>query len=161
MHSRPWTPIITDFAAIPQRHRNYVRLVFTDPAIRALYADWDHDARLCVAQLHMEVARDRQDPQLAELVGELAVLDADFRRWWSDHQVAVRSRGTKSFHHPIVGDLTLDWDALTCAGNTDQQLVSWSAEPGTPSHKHLQALARHVQTGSSAPDAAPAPEHRR
>lgn len=148
-----WNPLaaelMTDFAATPASHRNYVRLLFTDPGIRALLADWDQNARLCVAQLHMEVARDPRDPQLAQLVGELSVLDPDFRRWWGDHHVAVRSRGVKRFHHPIVGDLTLDWDALTSTDDPEQQLISWSAEAGSPSAERLDLLAARA-TGRSA-----------
>jgi hypothetical protein len=63
------------------------------------------------------------------------MLDADFRCWWSDYQVATRSQGTKRFRHPIVGDLTLRWDVLSYAGDPDQQFVFWSAEPGSPSHE--------------------------
>jgi len=143
-----WNPLasalLADFEAIPERRRNYVRLVFTDPAMRILYPDWSQDARLCVSQLHMEVSRGPQDPRLTELVGELSVIDMDFRRWWSDHQVAVRSRGVKRFHHPLVGDLTLDWDTLSCAADPDQQLISWTAEQGSESHERLLALARTV-----------------
>lgn len=148
-----WNPLaaalITDFAAIPEDHRNYVRIVFTDPSVRTLYPHWDQNARLCVAQLHMEVARDPRDPRLAQLVGELSVLDTDFRRWWSDHQVAVRSRGVKDFHHPIVGDLTLDWDSLSSTDDPEQQLISWSAEPGSPSAERLQLLASWAATQST------------
>jgi transcriptional regulator with XRE-family HTH domain len=137
--------LLTDFDAIGERHRNYVRIIFTDPSMRDLYANWDHDARVCVAQLHMEIARDPHDSRLAELVGELSVLDADFRRWWSDHQVAVRSGGVKTFAHPLVGELTLGWDTLTCAGDPDQQLITWSAEPGTPSHQRLLQLTDTIK----------------
>ncbi|MFF2316926.1 helix-turn-helix domain-containing protein [Arthrobacter sp. NPDC058097] len=146
-----WNPLaaalITDFSTIPQRHRNYVRLTFTDPAMRDLYADWEQAARLCVGQLHMEVARDPRDPGLAELVGDLSVFDGDFRRWWGDYQVAVRSRGVKHFHHPIVGDLALDWATLTHADDPDQQLVFWSAEPGSPTHRRLRTLAETTRSG--------------
>lgn len=148
-----WNPLaaalITDFAAIPEDHRNYVRIVFTDPSVRTLYPHWAQNARLCVAQLHMEVARDPRDPRLAQLVGELSVLDTDFRRWWSDHQVAVRSRGVKDFHHPIVGDLTLDWDSLSSTDDPEQQLISWSAEPGSLSAERLQLLASWAATQST------------
>lgn len=43
--------LYTDFARIPARRRNYVRLLFTDPVFRGLHAEWDHDARIVVAPL--------------------------------------------------------------------------------------------------------------
>jgi hypothetical protein len=45
-------------------------------------------------------------PELAVLVGELAVQDADFRTWWATHQVTGAGDGTKHYRHLIVGDLT-------------------------------------------------------
>jgi MmyB-like transcription regulator ligand binding domain len=59
------TALYTDFARIPARRRNYVRLLFTDPAVRALHAEWEHDARIVVAALRMEAAKDPDDPELA------------------------------------------------------------------------------------------------
>ncbi|MBE9373753.1 helix-turn-helix domain-containing protein [Saccharopolyspora sp. HNM0983] len=140
-----WNPLaaalVTDFGQIPARNRNYVRLLFTDPAMRRLYADWETVAHTCVALLRREAARCPDDPQLAELVGELSVRDADFRQWWAAHHVANQRIGTKTLHHPVVGDLTLDWDTLTSATDPDQQLITWSAEPGTPAHDRLRILA--------------------
>src|ERR1700756_4425890 len=46
--------LYTDSARIPARRRNYVRLLFTDPAVRALHTEWEHDARTVVASLRME-----------------------------------------------------------------------------------------------------------
>jgi transcriptional regulator with XRE-family HTH domain len=140
-----WNPLaaalFTDFAVVPDKHRNFVRLVFTHPEVRARYVDWDYVARACVAQLRMEAARDPADPRLALLVGELSVLDADFRRWWSDHRVAARGAGTKALRHPIAGDLSLDWSTLTDATDPDQQLIALTAAPGTPSHDGLRLLS--------------------
>jgi hypothetical protein len=42
--------------------------------------------------------------------------------------------------HPVVGDLTLRWDTLTCAADHDQQLAVWTAEPVTPSHDAFRLL---------------------
>ncbi|MFE8015904.1 MmyB family transcriptional regulator [Streptomyces antibioticus] len=140
-----WNPLasalVTDFASVPEKHRNYIRLVFTDPDMRNLYADWSDVAHTCVAQLRMEAARDPENPRLTSLVGELSVQDSDFRRWWAAHHVAVRGVGTKTLRHPVVGELTLDWDTLASTTDTDQQLVVWSAEPGSPSHDALRILA--------------------
>jgi transcriptional regulator with XRE-family HTH domain len=133
--------LITDFAEIPEKKRNYARVVFTDPAMRSLYTDWDTVARTAVAQLRMEAAKYPDDPRLTALVGELSVQDPHFRQWWAAHHVAARTVGTKALHHPIAGALTLDWDTLTASTDPDQQLVIWTAEPGTPSHDGLRILA--------------------
>ncbi len=82
-----------------------------------------------------------RNPRLTALVGELSVQDADFRRWWGAHHVALRGVGTKVLRHPVVGELTLDRDTLADATDADQQLVVWSAEPGSPSHDGLRILA--------------------
>lgn len=140
-----WNPLaaalVVDFAAIPEKKRNYVRLLFTEPALRELYPDWESVARHAVAQLRMEAAQYPDDPRLTALVGELSVRDNDFRQWWAGHHVAARTMGTKTLHHPVAGELTLDWGCLACGTNPDQQLVIWTAQPGTPSHDGLRILA--------------------
>lgn len=140
-----WNPlaasVVTDFARIPQKKRNYVRLVFTDSAVRSLYADWEAVAHTCVAQLRREAATDPDDPELTALVGELSVHDAQFRRWWAAHHVASRLLGTKTLRHPVVGDLELEWETMTCANDSDQQLITATAEPGTPTHDRLRILS--------------------
>ncbi|WP_405686453.1 helix-turn-helix domain-containing protein [Streptomyces sp. NBC_01387] len=133
--------LVTDFGRIPENHRNYVRIVFADPAMRTLYADWETVARTCVAQLRMEAARYPDDPRLTALVGELSVQDAHFRQWWAAHHVASRTVGTKLLHHPVAGELSLDWDTLTASTDPEQQLVVWTAEVGTPTHDGLRILA--------------------
>ncbi|WP_312882904.1 MmyB family transcriptional regulator [Streptosporangium album] len=70
--------------------------------------------------------------------------DPDFRQWWAAHHVASKGAGTKTLHHPVAGDLTLDWDILTCATDPDQQLIICTAEPGTPSHERLRILGRRL-----------------
>jgi len=133
--------LYTDFGRIPARRRNYIRLLFTDPAVRALHAEWEHDARTAVASLRMEAAADPDDPELAVLVGELSVQDADFRIWWATHQVTRAGYGTKRYRHPLVGDLTLDCDTWDSPDGSGQRLMVLTAEPGTPSHERLRILA--------------------
>ncbi|KUM78414.1 helix-turn-helix domain-containing protein [Streptomyces curacoi] len=133
--------MVTDFSQIPDKHRSYVRILFTDPAMRTLYDNWEAVARLSVAMLRMDAAKYPQDQHLASLVGELSVRDEDFRTWWSSHHVTAGSVGTKTLHHPVVGDLTLDWDTLTAGTDPDQHLIVWTAEPGTPTHDRLRVLA--------------------
>jgi transcriptional regulator with XRE-family HTH domain len=133
--------MITDFSEVPEKHRNYVRILFTDPAMKALYVDWESVARTAVAQLRMEAAKYPDDARLATLVGELSVQDPQFRRWWAAHNVAKLAAGTKTLRHPTAGELVLDWDTLTATTDLEQQLVIWTAAPDTSTHEALRFLA--------------------
>ncbi|MEV6062824.1 helix-turn-helix domain-containing protein [Nocardia asteroides] len=132
--------LITDFERMAPRHRNYVRMVFTDPAMRTLYEDWESVARTCVAILRMDAAANPTDPQLTALVGELSIADEQFRQWWAARNVARQEFGSKTLNHPDVGQMTLNWDTFSSSGDAEQQLVLWSAEPGTTSHEKLRIL---------------------
>jgi hypothetical protein len=44
-------------------------------------------------------------------------------RWWAGTHVAVKRRGTRTYNHPVVGEITLDWDPLTSDADPDQQLI--------------------------------------
>ncbi|MCW8383887.1 helix-turn-helix transcriptional regulator [Streptomyces justiciae] len=132
--------LYTDFAAVPAGRRNYLRLLFTDPAMRAMDRDWEHTARDAVAALRLEAAADPGDPELARLVGELSVQDTDFRTWWAEHRVSSATYGIKRYRHPLVGDLTLDCDTWAASDGSGQRLVVLTAEPGSPSHDALRIL---------------------
>ncbi|MFG2129265.1 helix-turn-helix domain-containing protein [Streptomyces sp. NPDC048751] len=133
--------LITDFSRIPEKHRNYARLLFADPAVRGLHADWETAARITVAQLRMEAAKYPEDPRLIALIGELSLRDEQFAKWWGDHKVAARTIGRKTYLHPVVGELTLDCDTLTANADPDQYMTVWTAAPGTPAHDQLRILA--------------------
>lgn len=53
--------------------------------------------------------------------------------------------------HPLVGELTLDWDTLAPTVDAEHQLVVWSAEPGSPSHDALRILASWAGATTPAP----------
>ncbi|WP_331748645.1 helix-turn-helix transcriptional regulator [Streptomyces chartreusis] len=133
--------LITDFAAVPYEHRNYVRILFTDPLMRTLHADWTGAARAAVAQLRMESVKTPNDASLTALVEELSSQDQNFCSWWSAHHVAALRVGTKLLNHPIVGELSLDWDTLTASTDLDQQLIVWTAKEDSLTHERLRILA--------------------
>lgn len=146
-----WNPmavaLITDFGQIPPKHRSYVRLLFTDPAMRTLYPDWENVARMAVAQLRAEATRTPGDPRLSTLVGELSTRDEHFRTWWGADPVTGRGVGAKHLNHPVVGALTFEWDTLTSAADPEQHLVVWTTEPGSPSDDSLRVLASWAAEG--------------
>ncbi|MFJ3804352.1 helix-turn-helix domain-containing protein [Streptomyces sp. NPDC090088] len=133
--------LVADFGKIPEQQRYYVRLLITDPTMRELYADWEDATRLAIAQMRMHNANNPGDAQMAALVGELSVRDDQFRQWWAAHNIAVRDTGSKHLRHPVVGDLYLDWNAITSAADPDLQTIVWTAEAGTSTHDNLRLLA--------------------
>ncbi|MEV4561933.1 helix-turn-helix transcriptional regulator [Kitasatospora sp. NPDC049285] len=139
-----WNPaavaLLGDYAAVDPAERNIARITFLDPITRELYADWSACARENVAYLHLEAGRHPGDPRLARLIGELSMRSEDFRRWWAEHPVQDKTAGTKRFHHPLVGDLELSYETLRAADDPDQALVTYAAEPGSPSHDALRML---------------------
>lgn len=146
-----WTPMAatlfgTDFATLPQQQRNYVRQLFAVPAMRTVYADWEDSARNAVAVLRQQAAACPDDRRLADLVGELSVKDDQFRQWWGGHPVAPRTGGTKVFHHPVAGELSLAWDTFTCMTDPDQQLIVLSAEPDSRTYEGLRFLSSWAAT---------------
>ncbi|AGM03397.1 helix-turn-helix domain-containing protein [Amycolatopsis keratiniphila] len=150
-----WNPaaaaLYTDFGAVPPARRNYLRLLFTDPEVRRMHADWAHDAREAVAALRMEAAADPDDPDCARLVGELSLQDPDFRTWWAEHHVNDAAYGTKLYRHRLVGDLTLDCDTWASPDGSGQRLMILTAEPGSASHDALLILTSWTAPGAEAP----------
>lgn len=132
--------LFTDFGRLAEQDRNYVWLLFNDPVLRALYDDWQTGAHDCVAYLRMHTARCSDDPRLRRLLDRMAS-HADFQRWWQGREVAVQSTGSKVFHHPVAGTLTLDWDTLTSPTAPDRHIVVWTAQSDSPSAAGLRRLA--------------------
>jgi transcriptional regulator with XRE-family HTH domain len=115
--------MFVDFGELRREERNLVRLLFLDGRIRSLYPDWSDTARVAAAMLRMRAARCPHDPRLADLVAELSQHDEDFRRWWAAHQVTTHSRARRTYRHPVVGDLDLEWCELTSSAQPEVRIV--------------------------------------
>lgn len=133
---------------LPQGQRNIVRYLFTVSAARELYVDWPATARRVVAELRAYAGTHPHDPRLAELVGDLAVRDPDFRHWWAEHDVYLREHGSKRYHHPVIGDLELGYEALTPVGEPNLVFGTHTVEPHSPSAQALTLLASWSATSS-------------
>jgi transcriptional regulator with XRE-family HTH domain len=130
-----------DVYADPQRPANLARFCFLDQSARRFYPEWDAAADITVAILRTEAGRDPRDKELHNLVGELSTRSQEFRERWGAHNVRHHGTGTKQYHHPIVGDLTLAYEGLEMAAEPGLTLTIYAAEPGSPSEEALRLLA--------------------
>jgi transcriptional regulator with XRE-family HTH domain len=130
----------------PVRPANSARFLFLDPRARSFYLDWETVAHDVVAALHGEAGRNPYDRALSELVGLLSTRCEQFRVLWARHDVRFHRTGTKRFHHPLVGELTLAYESLVLVADPGLTLVTYSAEPGSSSEEGLAELARWSAT---------------
>jgi hypothetical protein len=125
--------------------------VFLSPRAKEFFVDWDTIADDCVGILRAEAGRDPYDKRLSDLIGELSTRSEEFRARWAAHNVKLHRTGVKRFHHPVVGELTLDFETLDLPGDPGQKMLMYSAEPGSPSQQALQLLASWASTPQDAP----------
>ncbi|RZU19842.1 helix-turn-helix protein [Kribbella rubisoli] len=137
-----YSPLYDQAAAhTPGQPPNSARFCFLDPVATEYFVDYDKVANDCVAYLRAEAGRDPYDKDLSELVGELSTRSDDFRRRWAAHDVRYHRTGRKRLHHPLVGDLELDYEAFELAGDPGQRINVYTAPPDSASEEALELLA--------------------
>jgi len=124
----------------PVKQRNLARYYFLHPAARDLFPEWDTRIRGCVARLRALAGTDPDAPDLAQLVGELLLKSEDFARLWERYDVRPHRPGTKHFHHPQVGDLTLGYQSMLLEGTSGHRLVTYYADVASPDHDAMVLL---------------------
>ena len=123
------------------RTPNLGRYIFLDPRAVDFFPDWNRAASDAVTQLRAEAGRSPDDRKLRELIGELTTRSPQFSTLWAAHDVRWHTTGTKRYHHRVVGDLTLAYEAMALAADPGQTLITFTAEPGSPSQQALAFLA--------------------
>ncbi|MEW9552394.1 helix-turn-helix transcriptional regulator [Nonomuraea sp. NPDC050783] len=136
--------LMEDFAGLSPRDRNLARRAFlaSERPDAGLYgisdaAEFRHNV---VTNLRSTLARYPSDPAVTGLVDELRDASREFARLWERHDVQAAPVLTKTFRHPVVGEITVDCDSLALT-DRDQHLVLYSAPPGSPDAEALALLA--------------------
>ncbi len=140
-----YAPVFEDTTGTP----NIARFIFLNQRAGEFFVDWDGIANDAVAILRAEAGRDPYDKRTSDLIGELSTRSDEFRVRWAAHNVKFHRTGTKALHHPVVGDLTLDYEALELAGDAGQRILVYNAEPASPSAESLDLLASWAATPAS------------
>ncbi|WP_314221209.1 helix-turn-helix domain-containing protein [Streptomyces zaehneri] len=133
--------VFGDWAELPVAERNWARLVFLRPDYRDLFVDWEQKAIDIVCALRMDAGCYPDDPRLSALVGQLSVKSEDFRRLWATHDVKEKSHGVKLLRHPLVGELSLNFEGFRLMGDGEQTMVTYHADQGSASAEALRLLA--------------------
>ena len=118
-----YSPVYAD----PARPPNLARFCFLDPQATALYPHWDEAANTTVAMLRTEAGRRPYDRDLSDLIGELSTRSDTFRTRWANHNVRLHRTGSKIYHHPVVGRLTLEFEVMDLSADDGLALTAFTA----------------------------------
>lgn len=140
--------LFTDFDALPPAQRNYTRWLLLDPEARALFVDWDLQARAAVEALRLDVGRAPDDQPTRDLVDELRENSTEFDHWWQQHRVHQRTHGSKRLLHPLVGEVTVQYETFSLPGDTEAVVFLYSTEAGSPSRHALDLLTSWTLTST-------------
>ncbi|MEU6260946.1 helix-turn-helix transcriptional regulator [Streptomyces sp. NPDC047043] len=133
-----YSPLFIEGAPRPV---NIARFQFLAPPGPDFFADWERSVNTTVSLLRTEAGRAPGDSDLTGLIGELGTRSVEFRTAWAKHCVRLHHTGRKGFRHPVVGEITLDFDAMELPAQPGLTLTACSTGPDSPAHDALQLLA--------------------
>ncbi|RCS22838.1 XRE family transcriptional regulator [Phyllobacterium salinisoli] len=103
------------FATRERVHRNFMRMIFADPASRRRFPNWHQDAPRLHAQFRYDLAAAPASPAALTLIEDLVALSPDFRRGMEQSHVDSYGRGISAIldaddnRHEFIHDmLTVD-----------------------------------------------------
>ena len=137
-----YAPMLAD----PRRPANTARFVYLDEASKDFFVDWERAADDIAAILRLAAGKNPHDKALTELIGELSTRSEIFRTRWAAHNVRFHRTGFKKLHHPVVGDLELDFEAMEFPSDPGLTLLVYTAAAGTPTADALRLLASWAAT---------------
>ncbi|GAA4555674.1 helix-turn-helix transcriptional regulator [Planotetraspora kaengkrachanensis] len=125
---------------------NNARFVFLDPRSRDFYSDWGTSADQLIAIMRGHLGRNPGDRGLSNLIGELSAQSREFSTRWASYNVESHRTGRKHVNHPTVGALELDYETIELSSDPGLTLLTYFAEPGSPSAERLALLASWAAT---------------
>jgi transcriptional regulator with XRE-family HTH domain len=118
-----------------------LRATFLEAEMHTFVRNWDDITAVLVAWLRFVLgAESTADPELLTAVCELSASSQRFRTLWARHDVKQKTVGIAQFLHPEVGPLDLQYRTLLFP-ETDQILVTYNADKGSPSEQRLRLLS--------------------
>lgn len=128
--NRAAATLLMDYAALPPRERNILRLMFSDSRVRAAQEDWLSVARFVVGAFRADAARAGAGAEIRQLVEELSQMSPEFAALWRDNEVVGHGEGVKRLHHPELGAIELEFSTFAVEGRPDLNMMVYT--PATP-----------------------------
>lgn len=151
-----YAPVFDD----PRRPVNTTRFTYLNPRAREFWRDYDQIANDAAAMLRLEAGRNPHDEELIRLVGELSTQSELFRERWASRDVKFHRSGLKRLHHPVVGDLDLQFESMELPSEPGLVMNVYTAPAGSPTADALKVLASWAASQDETAQDAAVAQHR-
>lgn len=117
------------------------RMLFLHPLAKEVFADWEMLRSSTVASLRLNSGLFPGDPDIAAVVADLSEQSPEFRDLWAQHRVGTLPRAHKTFVHPEVGRVELNYQIFDVSDAPGQQLMVGTPEKGSEGEQAVAFLA--------------------
>jgi transcriptional regulator with XRE-family HTH domain len=142
--NRAATIVLTDYGKLPPEQRNILRLIFSEPRVRAAHYDWESVARFVVAAFRADAARAGAVSHVAEFVDEMCGLSPEFARLWRDNDVRSYGEGVKHLRHPVLGPIAFEYSSFSVDGRPDLGMVVYNPATQEDAQRIRAVLPTHA-----------------
>jgi len=158
--NRAATVVLTDYPQLAPRERNVLRMIFTNPQMRAKQFDWESVARFVVAVFRADAARAGAGAAMQAMVDELSQTSPEFVSMWRDNDVSDFGEGVKRLRHPLLGEIALEYSAFAVDGRPDLAMLVYHPLEASDAGR-IQALLDRKPGKTTEAVAATAPDRTR
>jgi transcriptional regulator with XRE-family HTH domain len=142
--NRAATIVLTDYGKLQPEQRNILRLIFSEPRVRAAQYDWESVARFVVAAFRADAARAGAVSHVAEFVDEMCGLSPEFARLWRDNDVRSYGEGVKHLRHPVLGPIAFEYSSFSVDGRPDLGMVVYNPATQEDAQRIRAVLPTHA-----------------
>lgn len=119
--------MFADYASLPLKQRNSMRILFCNPAIRNSMVNWEADVRSAVAAFRRDITRIGDADRVKAFIDEMSVESAEFREIWQDYAVRNHGEGVKVVRHPAaVGHITFEYSTFSVDDRPDLGMIIYT-----------------------------------
>ena len=124
-YNRTYEVLMGPLDELPAEDRNLLRLIFTNPAVRARMVDWEQAAGVLVASFRAAMAKHVGEPAWKCFLAQMLELP-EFAEVWERHEVRPIQRMTKRMFSPSVGLLQMESTSLWLAESVGVRMVTYT-----------------------------------
>ncbi|AJY73454.1 helix-turn-helix transcriptional regulator [Paenibacillus beijingensis] len=110
----------------PPHDFNLIWRLFTSPARKERFRDWEQIARGVVAEFHTARARYVENSSFEGLIEDLKRESPEFNQLWPLHEVPSSLEGHKEMEHPIMGHLEFVHITLQAPNDPDIRVMIYT-----------------------------------